>query len=368
MKNLLVCAMSMMLFIAAGCNGSSTEPASTGWYAINTGLTNTNISSLVIDPANGQVLYAGTSGGIFKTTDGGSIWSPLNSELTATRIQSLAIDPTNSQVLYTSGYESGEAAPVFKSNNGGLSWNDISSGLTVSPFGNSVQSFVIDPTNSQVVYARTGLGLFMTTNGGVSWGVNTGLTPTVPTLVQFLAIDLKNSQTLYADAEIDTGIGKLFKTSDGGLTWNAIDTGMRGLISGGVGAFAVDPSDSQVLYLGKAVTFIAPSDVSSSNNVNVDFGVFKSVNGGESWSPVNSGLTDGYITSIIIDQRNSQIIYAGTGSGLVFKTADGGTNWIAVNVGLPSVAIRSLVIDPSNSRIIYAGTSAGVYKTTSGGE
>src|SRR5262249_472229 len=104
-------------------------------------------------------------------------------------------------------------------------------------------------------------------------------------------------------------------------------------------------------------------------------GVFKSTDGGTSWSAVNSGLTAVHISDVAIDPRNASTLYAATDSGLV-KTTDGGTNWSPANSGLAWSGFP-LAIDPENTSTIFAAgcatktgseaSSCGVFKSTDGG-
>jgi hypothetical protein len=73
----------------------------TNWSAVNTGLTNTYVYALAIDPATPTTLYAGTwGGGVFKSTNGGTNWSAVNTGLTNTYVWALAIDPATPTTLY----------------------------------------------------------------------------------------------------------------------------------------------------------------------------------------------------------------------------------------------------------------------------
>lgn len=75
------------------------------------------VNSLAIDPADSQIVYAGTlGGGVFKTTNGGTSWKPVNTGLANTDIRSLAIDPTDTRIVYAGAYSGG----VFKTTNGGV--------------------------------------------------------------------------------------------------------------------------------------------------------------------------------------------------------------------------------------------------------
>ena len=91
-------------------------------------------------------------------------------------------------------------------------------------------------------------------------------------------------------------------------------------------------------------------------------GVFKSTNGGQSWTAVNSGLTDTYVYALAIDPSTPVTLYAGTGfGGGVFKSTDAGSTWTAFNAGLGNLTVHALAIDPTTSRL-YAGTGGGVYE------
>ena len=122
------------------------------WTAINTGLTGTGVSALVIDPFAPATLYAGTdTDGVFKSTNGGGNWSAMNTGLTATSVRALAIDPSAPSTLYA-----GTSGGVFKSTDAGGSWTAMNTGLT-NPI---VNDLAIDPSTPARVYAGTGGGVF----------------------------------------------------------------------------------------------------------------------------------------------------------------------------------------------------------------
>jgi photosystem II stability/assembly factor-like uncharacterized protein len=76
---------------------------------------------------------------------------------------------------------------------------------------------------------------------------------------------------------------------------------------------------------------------------------------------VNSGLT---VSTFAVDPQNPRTVYAGVGGRGVFKTTDGGTSWSAVNSGLTTLSVNSLAIDRQNPSTIYAGTAGGVFAIT----
>ena len=293
-------------------------------------------------------VFVGTTGGVFKSTNGGMTWTALNSGLTDLGVSSLAVDPTDPAILYAGG-----SSGVFKSTDGGQTWALASNGLVLG-FA-TVTEIVIDPTNPDVIYAATGVfgdGVFKTTDGAASWTpVNNGL-PTGGFLdVRSLVMDPINPNTLYLTGV--TGLGS-FKTTDGGANWALLN------LPGGGFALAIDPSHSATLYAG--------GPFASS------FNLLKSTDGGATWINSNNGITDFFVQTIRVDPNVPTNVYAGTDNGatgigtFVFKSTDGGANWAAANTGLAGVQnLFTLSIDPMDTSTVYAGTNSGVFRSTNGG-
>jgi hypothetical protein len=156
---------------------------------VNTGLTDTYVRALAIDPDIPTTIYAGTSGnGVFKSTNGGGTWTAVNTGLTNTYVYALAIDPDTPATIYAGTWNGG----VFKSIDGGGAWTAVNTGLTDT----YVSALAIDPDTPATIYAGTNGGVFKSTNGGGAWtAFNTGLTITD---VHALAIDPVTPATIYA--------------------------------------------------------------------------------------------------------------------------------------------------------------------------
>ncbi|MEK6288871.1 MAG: SBBP repeat-containing protein [Acidobacteriota bacterium] len=114
-----------------------------------TGLTNTNITSLVIDPLIPSTLYAATDNGALKSTDGGTTWSGINTGLTNRSVNVLVISPADSSTIYA-----GTGNGVFKSTNGGSAWSPVNNGLA----GAFVNTLAIDPINATIIYSGAAAG------------------------------------------------------------------------------------------------------------------------------------------------------------------------------------------------------------------
>jgi photosystem II stability/assembly factor-like uncharacterized protein len=140
----------------------------------------------------------------------------------------------------------------------------------------------------------------------------------------------------------------VFKSSDGGASWSP-----SGTTTTYVGALAIDPLNTQTVYAG-------------------GYGAYKSSDGGTTWSAINTGLTAWYIYSFAFDPNNSQTIYAGTIKG-IFKSTNGGGSWTAINSGVTNTDISVIAVSPTDSQTLYAGAVAynsyvgGMYKSTNGG-
>jgi uncharacterized repeat protein (TIGR01451 family) len=302
---------------------AKTTDGSNSWMASNTGITQSTITTLAIDPSTPTIVYAGTlNGGVFKSIDGGASWSASNSGLTDLNIQALAIHPATPSTMYLGTSNRG----VFKSTNSGNSWRAINTGQN----GTLVNELEIDPATPSTIYAGTNQRVFKTTNSGASWTASdTGLSQV--SNVYTLAIDPITTSTLYAGFYY----GGVYKSTDGGNNWNATN-----LVQAGVKTLAIDPAATSTLYAG------------------TDNGVLKSTDGGNSWNGINTGLTNRVVNALEIFPTDTLTIYAGTGNG-VFKSTNGGNTWSSTNSGLAGAFINALAIDSVMSATIYSGSATG---------
>ena len=179
----------------------------------NLGIVNVPIYSLAISPANSSVIYGGTGAntslGYFnavRSTNGGVSYDPGQFNIGVFDTTAIAVDPTNPNIIYggtstfagTPGGTITTGGGIVKTTNGGLSFTSINSGLT----NLRVLALVIDPTNSNTVYAGTyGGGVFKSTNGGLSWtAFNSGLTTTSQLRINGMQID-SSGKRIYASTD-----------------------------------------------------------------------------------------------------------------------------------------------------------------------
>ena len=284
----------------AGVLKSSTSGSS--WAASNSGLTNTNVTTLAVDPVTTSNLYLGTiTSGIYKSTNSGASWSTSSAGLTNLKILSLAIDPSSPTVLYAGT----NAGGIFKTINGGASWTAINTGITDFV----IQTLAIDPVTPTTAYAGAfSGGVYKTTNAGLSWTtVNTGL---AQTNIVDISIDPATPSTLYVSA---VG-GGIYKSTDSAATWVPVNNGFTALSPTKI---VIDPA--------------TPTTVYAASN---DAGVFKTLNGGTDWVSASTGLGQTAISSLAIDSTTTDNLYAGTTDGGIYGTTNAAVTWGALNNGI----------------------------------
>ncbi|MEK6323655.1 MAG: SBBP repeat-containing protein [Acidobacteriota bacterium] len=330
----------------------------TSWTSLSAGLSTSAIDTIIVDPKSPSNVYVVASGeGIFKSTNGGTSWSSANAGL-PTDVRTLAIDPVTPTTLYAGLSVNG----VYKSTNGGANWSSTGlSGSTANP--KNIAALAIDPSNTAIIFAGAGLtgiaqfppsdnnptqelpsllltGLYKSTDGGSTWRASdTGLPPG-PTLA--IAIDPKMPGTIYA------GFRGVFKSEDAGNNWARV----LDLSPIDITVLAIDPQDTSNIYAGSF------------------FGLFKSRNAGRIWRDTREPpLNSAFIQAIAIDPRNPSIIYAAAQPGL-FKSTDGGETWSETGLA-GGRNIFGLAIDPVNTSTLYAtsttSTNAFVAKLNSTG-
>jgi photosystem II stability/assembly factor-like uncharacterized protein/subtilisin-like proprotein convertase family protein len=285
---------------------------------------------LAIAPSNPATLYAGSSSGLYRTTDGGALWVGVDIG-PGIRYTNVVVDPRNTETVYVGSSGGG----VFKSTDGGLTWGASNTGLT----DRYVTFLAIDPSTPTMLYAGAGARLFRSGDGGVSWealGEVSGLS------ISTLAVDPSMPTTLY----VSSG-GSVHRSTDGGGSWASRNTGIAG--GAYVHALVVDPRNPSVVYAGS-------SD-----------GVYRSVNGGLSWVARNGGLASPGVVTLAFDPTAPAALYAGTEAG-VFRSTDGGLRWTAVSVGLQKSLVTRLVIDPARPATLYAATASGIFRSTDRGD
>jgi photosystem II stability/assembly factor-like uncharacterized protein len=221
----------------------------------------------------------------------------------------------------------------------------------LGPDGGDVRSLSYDPANPDHIFLGTNTGtIFFSTDGGHSWSRFAHLGSGDDYVLDHIAIDPQNPKHMYAAAWSleNQQAGDLFRSHDGGKTWQALP-GMHGK---SIRAMAIAASDHKVLAVGA-----------------LD-GVYRSNDSGDTWEMISSANQSQIknIESIAIDPKNPNAVYAGTWH-LAWKTDDGGANWHHVNKGMIDDSdVFSIIVDSSNPSVVFASACSGIYKSDNAGE
>ncbi|OGD25905.1 MAG: hypothetical protein A2V57_06755, partial [Candidatus Aminicenantes bacterium RBG_19FT_COMBO_65_30] len=335
------------IFKSTEGGASWTNLSDTATVPSGTSFNSRNPNVLVIG-ASSQ-FYLASNRGLFKSLNQGAYWIRIDSGFSG-EIIALALDPADGNIIYAGTRE----GKVYQSTNGGSSWSDTSAGLPAT----EIRFLAVDPADPSKIYAGTqSNGIYRSTGGG-AWvsinGVWTGdASSTHLTRVETIVIDPTNTANILIaaqDSEFGDGI---YKTADGGATWSRVtpQVGVRGEPGFYI---ALDPADPSVFYAvngsyirtytagGAAFSdhYVAPTGLTclAVDSVSLAFyagtnadGLFKSTNGGDSWEAINSGIRaqsfpNNKPHSLHIDANNPNIIYGGSISG-GFRSEDGGDSW-----------------------------------------
>jgi hypothetical protein len=219
------------------------------------------VSSLAMDPADHDTLYAACSSGgcqAFKSTDAGRSWSCLGIAA-AYGIGSLAIAPGTPSTLYATGevyLDQGLQAGMIKSTDAGVTWRIVAPGLFRRAL--DLLTLAIDPTDAERVFLSGERGLYRTIDGGKTWiEVDRRLPVELGTVAISLAIDPRRPATVYA-----AGAFGVYRSTDGGLRWSPLNDGLPDFPfafdfdSPLNGLLVLDPRQPGKLYAGTLATGI----------------------------------------------------------------------------------------------------------------
>lgn len=403
--------------------GSNDGGMSVGTLGVTVTPTLSAVSAIASYPAT-PTLLAGTSGrGILRSTDNAGSFSESFAGFGSFNVRALAI-PVNhpNRVLAAQGDVGFSSHALLISGDAGTSW---SSSNALGALSNNVRALAIDPTTSgPTVYAVGRLfapplaqngGIYRSIDGGTSWTVNSNGIPAQGSgrsmgLVRAIAIDPRSClspppsgpcssgplRTIYV---IGTGrpdqlsggwtAAMLYKSTDGGASWNRADSGLPSPGPGfenqvlGV-SLVMDPINTNTLYVGLAAQY---GNIGAPNG-NIA-GIYKTSNGGTSWTAANNGLPGRPgatslppdVLALAIDPTAPATLYAGVSVGDfpgaplagVYRSSDGGLNWSNASNGLVGADVRALLVDRNNPSTVYAGAigtftnPGGVYKSLNSG-
>ncbi|HYG65586.1 MAG TPA: hypothetical protein VEL74_23590, partial [Thermoanaerobaculia bacterium] len=251
------------------------------WSALGPGNIGGRTRTLVIDPRQPEVMYAGgVAGGVWKTTDGGQSWRPLADLMANLAIASLAMDPANSNVLYAGTGEvftsvGVRGSGIFRTTDGGNRWERLAA--TSNANFHYVSDIVISSSSSSRLYAATDTGVWRSTNGGASWQRTLSSDAQGGCLDLAIRKDRAEDVVFAACGKREVG-GAVYRNVDAqnGDAWEQVlqEPGM------GRASLALAPSNQDVIYALTSSTVAGPSSEQGENYRQGMHAVFRSTSGG----------------------------------------------------------------------------------------
>lgn len=332
-------------------NGGTTLTQKSYWYNWYFGVTppggpegppdyvHADQHSITYHPTNPNIVYLGTDGGVFRSTDGGETFAGCNGGFQTTQFYSQFASSFTSSNIGIGGLQDNATAIYL----GTDAWKRV--------IGGDGCACGINPNNQNIMYGTyTYLTLYKSTNLGDNFN---GITPPNSSGAGFYApfvICRSNPNILYA------GSNFVHKSTNEGSGWTIVNGG-QSLDGNPLLAMTVSNFSTDTLY-------VTTSPISSRGNVFVSF------NGGTSWTNITGILPDRYLTDIAIAPYNASIVYvtvAGYGNSHLFKSINAGQSWIDVGSSLPDAPGYSVIVDPENQNNVFFGNDITVYASTDAG-
>jgi|GEM_PF-5817543 len=314
--------------------------ATTSWTLESDGFDrNLTVTAIAVDPTNANSVMVATgryyAGGVYRTTNGGTSWEAANTGLDSLDVRALIPLPNTTPTAFLAGTSYG----IYRTDDGGDSWTVV---VPVDPTDNQglenlgVSALAVNPADEDDIYAATrGGGVYRTTDGGTTWTqASSGLTDLDITALTYY-YDATPTHTLYAGTK-STGV---FVSTDQGANWSATGTSSP-LADEEVLCLAVDPNDATRVFAGTPAGLQVTTD------------------SGASWTlPAGTDPSDSRIVSLLVDENDSDDVYAGGYSGGFFLSNDATTaeNFAAENTGLEAAVVRAVEADLNDANRYYAG-------------
>jgi photosystem II stability/assembly factor-like uncharacterized protein len=389
----------------------------------NFGYNSGRINTIAVSPTNPQIiLVGGSTGGIWRSTDGGANFSPVSDAQVDLAVGAIAFSPSNSAIVYAGMGDMHSCCDylgsgVLKSTDAGATWVRINNGTLPQPA--SVGDLEVDPNNPNKIYLALYRsldnsnansfpygGVYVSTDGGVNWVRKFAGLP------RDLAINTGNPQIVYAamrgvGTSGNGGIGGLYRSLNGGDTWNVVYAAPYGeaFVSGGLRdvRVAVSAANAQRVYVysgngssGSSTIRLAVSDDGGATFptdtvlTTVDKGqfgyntylaadpldantvfigardVFRSTNSGVNWTNLTRTFNASFSYSpqqgkahpdqhAIAFTGGAGVFFIGNDGG-IYKTSDNGANFQSLNNTLSLTQFVSIARHPTNVSMVYGGT------------
>ena len=291
-----------------------------------------DVTDVVFDPANPQHAFASVYlEGLFETVDSGMTWVENETFTLTNRFNDIEVHPVTNTTWFVAAWTN---FGVFQSTHNGQTWPQLES----SP--SHLYSTAVHPLSPTVMFASGGgweFGngrIYRTINSGDSWS------PVSPEYVNALtyAFDPNAPLLIYAGTK-----GGVWKSDDGGESWNPADNGLPGLPNCAcyVTSLIFHPDNSQWLYAATSA------------------GVYVSFDAAENWQALWEGID---ANALLFDPSDSSILYLGTTDEGIYISYDDGVGWNQLGLCGLGLRVNHLLLDPSNSNGLWAATDSGLWR------
>jgi photosystem II stability/assembly factor-like uncharacterized protein len=305
-------------------------------------------------------------GGVWKTTNAGVSWTPVFDGEGSYSIGCVTLDPKDPNIIWVGTGENnsqrsvGYGDGVYKSIDGGKTWQNL--GLKSSEH---IAKILIDPRDSDIVYVAAqgplwgpggDRGLFKTADGGKTWNKilnvseNTGITDVVqdprhPDVMVAASYQRRRHVYTIVDGGPESA---LYRTTDGGRNWTKLKSGLPTVDIGRIG-LAMAASDPDTIY-----AIIEAADKAG--------GVYRSVDRGVTWEKRNPFDSQAqYYAHVVVDPKNKDRIYVM--NVLIQVSDDGGKNFTRLGGRWAHVDNHEIWIDPQNPNYYLVGCDGGIYES-----
>lgn len=318
-------------------------------------------NAIAVDPMDPNTVYVGNQGsGVWKATDGGLNWSATGDQEASLEIGSLAVAPSNPNVVYAGTGFWNAGVGVLKSTDKANSWT-LMGGPFAGPFGSLdggyfIYQIAVHPTNPDIVLAgvfrgdTSKAGVYRSSDGGTSWNqVLSGGRGSA------LVFDPNNPNTVYA------AIGELYgasyngfyKSTDAGVTWVSINNGVSSLL----------PQSSEIRLTLSPTSPASLYGVITGSQVGT-LAVVKSSDGGNSWTILKTPSASRAF-QIAVSPKDPNLVFLGDLP--LFRSMDGGQTWTMVSIGSDGIStfgdFRKLAFS-GDGNVLYVGDDGGMWRTT----
>lgn len=317
------------------------------------------VTQIAAHPTTSNIVIAGAAGGgVWRTGTGGLSWQPRMDLQPTLTIGAVAYAPSAPTIVYAaSGEDAGGWNPawpgvgLYRSINGGSHWQ-LMTALPSTRFS----AIAVDPVNANTVYLAGNYGLHKSTDGGVTWLTNAGLSSLFDAQITDIVIAHNDAQRLY----IGVANSGVWKSIDGGASFTLLD-GANQLPSGGSAAWIK-------LAIGR-------NGANGSNFLAAKLGpdgsrIFKTIDGGTIWTElaanVQTASYDEWCSLIAVDPTNQNKLYAGA-VGLSRTTNGGATAADWTSIGGVHGDQQDMAFDPNDPQRVYLANDGGVYRSDDGG-